>query len=266
MRAIMVCVDYQDLLAVTLPYNRHHFGEVHVITDERCYYEVRHIADANDVSVWHTQLFYEGGASFNKWAALEWGLDRMGREGWLCLMDADVLWPKWVDLDAGCLGGSPGYKIGNLITPLRRMAPWPVFAPSNPASVFGMPYERTWGLYPIHRNVNEWAGYSQIFHANDSVLGPPPWHEIDWKHAGGADSIFQRKWSAERKVRPPWEVLHLGEAGQNWYGRVSPLADGTVLERTEEKREMIDRIWSGRRTIREKGGSEADAFRPEKLD
>ena len=32
MNAILVCVDYSDLLAITLPHNRHHFNKVMVVT------------------------------------------------------------------------------------------------------------------------------------------------------------------------------------------------------------------------------------------
>lgn len=258
LRAITVCVDYQDLLAVTLAYNRGHFSEFHIVTDGKCFDQVDAIARPLDCCVHMTQLFYERGAAFNKWAALEWGIDQIGREGWLCLMDADVLWPKMAKVrpyDGDIL------QKGYLCTPLRRMAPWPyrndygslkatALNVSDGGSLF--PVEEDWKQFPVHRNVREWAGYSQIFHASDPVLGPPPWHEIDWKHAGGADSIFQRKWPAERKVRPPWECLHLGEAGKNWFGR------GADPRLTEE-------IWRKRREARLRGASEAEQFRPEKL-
>ena len=39
-------------------------------------------------------VFYADGAAFNKWKALELALDSYGRRGWLCVMDADVIWPQ----------------------------------------------------------------------------------------------------------------------------------------------------------------------------
>jgi hypothetical protein len=128
---------------------------------------------------------------------------------------------------------------GYLYTPLRRMAPWPL--PSVPnehcKTCYGsgtmyapplkdqeeqslknqrvwathvpckcrtpsIPPENEWTKYPIHRNTKEWAGYSQIFHADDPVLGQPPWYDISWSHAGGADSAFQHKWTEDKKIRP----------------------------------------------------------------
>ena len=94
MRAFLVSVDYTDLLALTLPCNRHHFTEVFVVTSTADAPSVRPVADACRAEVLATDLFYASGADFNKWLALEWALDHVGRKGWICLMDADVVWPK----------------------------------------------------------------------------------------------------------------------------------------------------------------------------
>jgi hypothetical protein len=216
----MVCVDYADLLAITLPYNRHHFSEVVVVTTESDV-ETRHLAKKYLCRTFPTDVFYRDGAIFNKWRALEEGLDWMGRHGWLCVMDADVLWPKHARMQLGQ---------GLLHGPYRRMFP---------DLTLPIPPEDEWRRWPVHTNVREWAGYTQIFHADDPKLGPPPWHEVDWKHAGGADSFFQQKWPTMLKVRLSWDVLHLGPAGVNWCGRASPLVDGTTPEGSVEKMEKV---------------------------
>jgi hypothetical protein len=136
---------------------------------------------------------------------------------------------------------------GKLLSPLRRML-------EQPGVPFYIPAEEKWGAYPIHRNVNEWAGYTQVFWADDPVLGPPPWHEVDWKHAGGADSFFQRKWRQQDKVRPQWEVLHVGRAGENWCGRASLRLDGKPVEGLEERGRRVKEIWEERRRFRTGGG------------
>lgn len=229
-RTILVSVGYHDLLAATLPLNSRHWSEVMVVTDLADDRSAA-VAEANEARVFRTDAFTRGGAEFNKWLALEEGLDAFGRHGVLCIADADVIWPivAPIVLPPGCL-----------LTPYRRMAPWPLDR---------IPPEEEWSKLPRHRNVNEWAGYSQVFAADDPALGPPPWHQTDWKHAGGADTVFQRKWPANKKVRPPWEVLHLGEAGANWYGRATPLADGTVPPDADAKREKVRRLWAGRRAF-----------------
>lgn len=274
MRAILVCVDYADLLAVTLPYNRHHFEAVYIVTDKRCQAETEAAAFRGltqeqrcGVIVLTTDLFYADGAAFNKWRALEWGLDQMGRHGWLCIMDADILWPKSIKLFGSTVDGRQNLlgqrgrinvNFGNIYTPLRRIwAEWPdpmirggVMYNAIVGKQPPLPLEQHWSAFPIHRNTGEWAGYSQIFHANDPVLGPPPWHETDWIHAGGADSFFQRKWKPENKIRPPFECLHLGPCGENWFGR------------TEEGRRRTKAIWQRRRDLKLAG---RDPFEEEKL-
>lgn len=264
MRAILVSVDYSDLLAITLPCNRHHFSEVTVVTTPTDL-KTHEIARQNDCRIYATDVFYRNGAVFGKWQALEEGLDFIGRKDWLTLMDADILWPKIIDLQ-GIL------QRGWLYTPLRRMwNEWPNSAPvdrplmafqyvGDPLTGTYIPEECEWSKFPIHRNTAEWAGYSQIFHCEDPALGKAPWHQVDWKHAGGADSMFQEKWPAHKKVRPPFECLHLGPAGQNWYGRATPYADGSIPQESDTRLKLIDKIWRGRR------GKHGDArFEGEKI-
>jgi hypothetical protein len=207
---------------------------------------------------------------FNKWKALEEALDYYGRVGWICLMDADVLWPKGLRIFDSMGGVSIVGWDGNervltiesangvvhlrrsqLCTPMRRMwEEWPSTAQLQPKTRFDpdtiIPAEEDWSLFPLHPQQREFAGYSQIFHANDPHLGSTPWHEIDWRHAGGADSFFQAKWPDECKVRPPFEVLHLGPAGKNWCGRATPYADGTTHADAATRQEQVRAFIRGR--------------------
>lgn len=245
MHAITVAVDYADLLSLTLPYNRHHFSHYTIITTPKDVPNVYPIADANHARVLCTDLFFHAGASFNKFLALEWGLSQIGRKGWLCILDADVLWPRNASLKRIL---RPGY----LYSPLRRMYP------TIPPTADHIPLETEWRNYPIHRNISEHAGYTQVFNADDPVLGNPPWHQVDWKHAGGADSFFQAKWSPAHKIRPDWHVLHLGEPGANWCGRATPI-NGEIPPNAQERRDRVAKIWSGRR-----GKRGMEAFRDER--
>ena len=232
LRAITVCVDYADYLAITLAYNRHHFNEVMVVTVHRDV-ETWEVAKRFGASPFMTQAFYDEGEIFNKWKALEEAFDCYGRHGWICNMDADVLWPKTIP--------PLNLEFGNLYAPYRRMM----------ADFTGdIPPENTWAKYRRHRNVAEWAGYSQIFHAEDSCLENPPWHEINWKHAGGADSFFQKKWPRHKKIRPDFEVLHLGSAGTNWCGRATPYLDGTVPKEREQRLQQLKQFMQTRRKTR----------------
>jgi hypothetical protein len=251
MRAIIVSVDYTDLLAITLPWNRHHFGEVMLVTDRQDVENVEPLAAEHECRLFTTDSFYARGATFNKWAALEEALDAYGRKGWLCLMDADVLWPKDVSI-------ARHLQVGTLIAPLRHMME--DLTPLRRHGAAGIPDEKDWGRFPIHRNIHEWAGYSQIFHAEDPHLPPPPWHETDWRHAGGADSFFQMMWPPQHKVRPDWRVLHLGPAGANWYGRSTAYLSGASHPQAGQRQAAVENLWLNRR-----GKQGMDRFKQEKL-
>ncbi len=194
-----------------------------------------------------TDAFTRRGASFNKWAALEEGLDHYGRHGWLAILDADVLWPRAIPpLDL---------EVGKLYGPLRHMLT---------DTSRGIPPEEEWGRLPVHRNVNEIAGYSQIFAADDPHLPAPPWHDVGFVHAGAADSFFQNLWPRSHKVRPPWNVLHIVQAGENWFGRATPYLDGTVHPLAQSRRTKVQEIWRERR-LRRGGVYDQGRYADEKI-
>ena len=94
-----------------------------------------------------------------------------------------------------------------------------------------------------------------MFHASDPVFDRRPWYPSRWRNAGGCDTEFWRKWERAKRVRPPFEVLHLGPDGENWCGRLSRrLDDATIPPDIEQSRrvamevaaEMRDRPWSER--------------------
>ena len=219
-RAVLVSVDFADLLDVTLPYNQHHFEEVLVITSTADK-QSQEVARNRGAKVYETDSFYEPGAIFNKHKPLEEGLEAMGRQGWICIMDVDVLWPKILPK----FGLEPGHLYG----PGRRVMTEP--SKTIPEDWSGFP-----AYLPNSRLI---AGYSQLFHADDPYLGNPPWHETNWRHAGGADTFFQLQWPAMNRIRLPFDVLHLGEVGMNWCGRTSPYLDGS---RPPEAKQRMDQL------------------------
>lgn len=227
MNGITVCVDYWDFLAISLPRTRKHFDRYLIITTESDRY-TREIARQFDCEVLLTDAFYKGGASFNKYLPLEMGLDILGREGWIAIIDADIIWPSHVpsyEMDPDCL-----------YVPNRRY--W-----ETPQQ--GIPLEESWSRLP-GKPWEEFAGYSQIFHASSPCLGPPPWHETNWRHAGGGDSFFQLKWPPHKKIRPPFEVLHLGEETRNWCGRATPFLTGEIPPNAQSHADQLQSFLSGR--------------------
>ena len=237
-RAITVCVDYSDFLAVTLPYNRQHYSEYWVVTTDKD--KLTHaVAEQYNCRIYSTDSFFKFGPNtFAKWCGLEEGLKMMGKHGWINILDADILLPKNADF-----GWLLPENVNTLTTPLRHMYDTLYMRESE----LYIPKEQDWWKYKLHHNQREWAGFCQIFHASAKCLqGEGPWFEQNWQHCGGADSIFQDRWCTENKIRPTWNVLHLGETLTNWFGRASQRLDGTIPQDCYKRAKLCQQIWRGR--------------------
>ncbi len=212
-RALTVCVGYDDLLRVTLPHTLPHVRELVVVTAPQDEKTRAYAAGFDNVRVFETDAFYRDGAKFNKGLAVEEGFDFLGRRGWILVLDADIVLPA--DATDRMIPLSPG----RLYTPPRRIledaARWPEFAD-----------HKTWDRLPGRKEDRGHYGYFQLFHASDEVLVRRPWYGTAWTHAGRCDDEFQHRWAAASKLRPGFEVLHLGRCDENWFGRASARIDG----------------------------------------
>ncbi len=88
--ALVICVDYADYLAETLPCLLKQVERVVVVTsldDERT---AEVVARHDRVELVRTDAFYRNGDIFNKGAAINEGLQRLALNSWTLLMDADT--------------------------------------------------------------------------------------------------------------------------------------------------------------------------------
>lgn len=219
-RSVTVCVDYSDILELTLPYNKHFISETIIVTAEHDTRTIE-VAQQHGAQCHVTDAFYRRNAAFNKFYAIEEALDVFGRHGWILLMDADIAIPQ--------LHHPFIPQMGYIYTPHRRVM-----------EVYkdGIPEERRWRQFKRPKANEEFSGYFQLFNAADPVLVRAPWHSVIWRIAGGNDMKFYNKWPVTKQVRPPFEVLHLGPPFVNWAGRVSPYRDGTVDPRAKERADI----------------------------
>ncbi len=221
-KSLTVCVDYDDFLTVTLPRNKRHFSRTLVVTSPTDT-QTQELAKEQECECYVTDAFYRDGAVFNKGLAVEEAFDVLGRDGWICVWDADVVMPESIDIqnrEQDCLY-VPGRHI--LDQPGRFSD------------------DLNWATLPLPTQPHEFDGYCQIFHA--SAIDPP-WYGTTWTHAGGCDSDFEFKFPAEKRRRAPFTVLHLGTDGSNWRGRVTPRIDtgeipAAAEDRTQQMRQML---------------------------
>jgi hypothetical protein len=234
-KSLVVCVEYDDFLTITLPRNKGHFTRTLVITaptDTRTQDLVESVGSECHI----TDAFYRGGAALNKGAAIEEGFDVLGRDGWICVWDADIVMPRSLRI--------PGIRTGSLYVPRRRIL-------EDPREYTD---ELDWSTLPSPTLPEEFDGYFQLFHA--SALSVRPWYGITWRHVGGGDNEFSDKFAAEHKCRPLFDVLHLGpegiagrdtRIGQNWQGRVTPRLDtGERPSLAAERMAKIDQMLEDR--------------------
>ena len=216
-RAFTVCVEYHDILEKTLPINAKLFDDILVITAPQDFQTIEVCARLG-VKVFVTDEFWKHGAQFNKYAAVEQGLNHFGRSGWMCALDADVVFSGRTDRF------NP--QIGRFYVPRRRQLD------DIRADV---PEERKWARLPYTDQRMIWSGYCQIFHADDPHCQVVPWFDTHWKTAACADTFFGDRWPERNKFIPGFEVLHIGQPKVNWCGRVTPFADGTVPQDAEKR-------------------------------
>jgi glycosyltransferase involved in cell wall biosynthesis len=226
-RAILVCVNYDDILSVTLKANARHFEKVLVVSSPYDTNTAAVVHSTPNAELFTTDAFYRSGAVFNKGAALEEGFDVLGRSGWICVLDADILLPDFMDLRR--------IQKGFLYSPYRRIL--------RDISQWQDGFE--WDHLPRHKEI-EWAGYFQLFHADDPAISRRPWYAVDWAHAGGCDSDFQFRWPRRNRVRLPFDVLHIGEDGKNWCGRATHRMDGTLPPDAAARAEQLSKFLAGR--------------------
>jgi len=92
LEAITICVNYSDFLSHTLPYNKDHFDNLIVITDMQDD-ETKELCKIYDVKCFQTNIFYENGCTFNKGAAINYGLSQLEKKDWIIHLDADIYLP-----------------------------------------------------------------------------------------------------------------------------------------------------------------------------
>ncbi|MFH1737520.1 MAG: hypothetical protein ABIH23_00835 [bacterium] len=238
MKSLVVCVEFDDFLNVTLPRNVRHFERTMVVTSVADT-ATQKIALDLGCELFITDAFYENGTPFNKGLAVERAFDAFGRDGWICIWDADIVMPQRIEFekDESCL-----------YTALRRTL----------VSASEFDDDLDWSTIPVTGLESEFPGYFQLFHAR--VAGAPPWYSTHWIHAGGCDSDFQSRFPAEHRKHPAFNVLHLGptidtvaggmsaRVGENWCGRVTSRIDSSPQQFSEYacRKNAVQQIKSNR--------------------
>lgn len=229
LEAVIVCKDYGDYLAHTLPENLQHFDECIVVTHPDDW-ETKNVCAKNSVECIVTTDFHKFGHRFNKGRAINLGLGHCSYDGNLIHMDADIVLPHRfrnmlhrAELNDQCIYGADrvnvlGYdkwlalKANGLVPHYNQK--WFVEPPKgHPQGARIMHMQLGWT--PI--------GYFQLWHSSEKHRYA--YNQGDAEHS---DVLFAAQWPREKRVLLPEVIVYHLESddkqimGRNWKGRTSP--------------------------------------------
>lgn len=238
LEAVSVCVDYGDLLKLSIPFNRHLFDKWVIVTSpddketqDLCkYYKVEHVV---------TDKFYENGDKFNKGKAINEGLKKLKRTDWIVHLDSDLILPanfrqicKEDQLQKDAIYGIDRVdvvgdeKIFELLTTKHsQISKWTYLDLS-----LNVQYHPTFRLHNLNRGYNT-IGFFQLFYGpylreKEPKFKPFEWYPIEHQDAARTDVGFQQKWDLNKRLLYPGIIgYHLmteqSPKGTNWTGRQS---------------------------------------------
>jgi len=233
LEAVVVCVNYGDFLAHTLPQNKNAFDNMVVVTTPTDLY-TQAVCEFNNVKCITTDSFYENGASFNKANGINVGLKALKRKDWVVHLDADIWLPTLFRrvLDACELNDSCIYGIDRLMC--KSYDDYQRFMSYQKPMHEGWVYMHL-DFFPMGTRLVKYhddgyipIGYFQLFNANKCQN----WYPTEHMTAARTDMQFAMKWpKRKRRMIPELACVHLESEGaimgSNWSGRKTPIF-GTV--------------------------------------
>ena len=230
LEGVIICCQYSDFLAHTLPLNKGHFDKLVVVTSTTDK-ATQHLCEHHHVQCITTDVFYENGASFNKAKGINEGLKNLSQKGWVLHMDGDIVLPPQfrdtlepIDLDESFI-----YGVDRLMC--NSYEDWARYVASphltQEAEIYihpqcdNMPigtriakYGTAEGYIPI--------GFFQLWCPNVSGINHYPQEHDD---AGRTDMLFATQWPRNKRgFIPEIIAIHLESEklitmGKNWKGR-----------------------------------------------
>lgn len=219
LEAVLVCVNYSDILKITLPKNIHFFDKINVITNYNDTETIK-LCEYYKVDMTITDRMYENEKDdFNKGKAINEGIKNLSKKDWLIIIDADMTFSD------------------NLRNELEKI--------SDINKIYGMPrymcktYEE-WEKYLVDKSIiSSWpcqkrrcigVGFFQMSNFNSDIMKQKTndelWYSEMWGHCGRSDRFFWRSWpdNLRSKIKNAYGI-HLGDDSfqANWRGRTTKL-------------------------------------------
>lgn len=232
LEAVVVCINYADFLAVTLPNNKNFFNKLVVVTDMQDT-ETPRVCEFNNVMCVRTNAMYrevvDGKVTGlpNKGIAINEGLKKLDMDGWVVQLDADIWLPTMTRsiIDRFPLRPESVYGIDRLMC--NSYDDWIKYY------YLGKPIHEGWIYLHLHQFH---VGQRIVKYNNDGFL-PIGFFQL-WNPKGSGikdyptsneafdrtDTLFSKRFPRQnREFMPDLACIHLASEeahqGQNWYGR-----------------------------------------------
>lgn len=229
LEGVIVCVNYSDFLAASLPHNKGHFNKLVVVTDTKDL-KTKNVCDTYDVMCIQTDVFYENGFVINKAAGINEGLKHLDKDGWVLHLDADIVMigPIRDILNSASLNPEYIYGCDRIMIP--EYYSWQNFI-SSPKPLFeGWIYIHTEnkiiGTRLAEYKSEGWnvLGFFQLWNPKISNIYDYP---KDHGDIDRSDVIHSKRWPrSKRQFIPELLVYHIDSEdshskyhGVNWKGR-----------------------------------------------
>jgi len=231
LEAVVVCVNYSDFLAHTLPYNKQLFDRMIVVTDNKDE-KTKKLCEYHNVECVQTDEFYRGSSIINKGRGINEGLKLLSKSDWVLHLDADIYLPPLTREILERI--EPELDKKGLFTVDRMMCPtyqeWNKFVNSPQLLHEGWIFVHT-NIFPMGVRIAEYKsagwepiGYFQMWHPKTSGIKEYP---NEHGSVDRSDVIFTKNWSRGNRHLIPEiisihlesEALNLSEMGKNWNGR-----------------------------------------------
>jgi hypothetical protein len=233
--AVVVCVNYSDFLAYTLPASCWQFNNMVVVTDTKDTDTVKMCAKYN-VRCIQTDAFYADGKGFNKAAGINAGLQALNRTGWVVHLDADMMllpMTRYI-LEKTPLKETKIYGIDRLMC--RSCEDWLQYVESTRSVHEHWTFTHL-NLFPVGSRIVQYGnctdvgvsdgwvpiGFFQMWHPSTTNTHTYPG---DHSAADRTDVLHGKRYKREdRELIPEIVAIHLesenAAMGANWSGRTT---------------------------------------------
>jgi hypothetical protein len=198
---IIISVNYNDYLLVSLSHNIKIFNNITVVTstdDLMC----QKICEKFGVNCLVTDVMYENGANFNKGKAINKGIESIVDPNFILLLDADIVITDKIDIDE--------LIDDNFYTSDRWIC--------RDYNFYKRFIDDEIEISDIGKcENNKGLGFFQLFNINNNSIDKSKVFPEISDDAAWSDLMFRDKFTKRQTIKN--DVIHLGDPYMNWNGR-----------------------------------------------